>query len=297
MKTLGKQFVIHDMSAKHAPALTIHSGEAVCLETYDCYQGQLLPEGTAFRDLDRRLSNPATGPVRVEGAKPGDALKITIEKIELDEVGILDIGETSGALKTFFSGRESQIRRLRIADGLVQYSDRWKIPVKPMIGVIGTAPAPSLGAVGTLAPMDHGGNMDCIKVEEGSILYLPVFAEGGLLSAGDLHAIMGDGEVGNCGLEIGGKVTLKVEILPEEEAFPWPVLENDTQWITIAYGTDLDEAGEKAVSQMFQMLTEKFALSDVDAGMLIDLVGDLRICQIVNPYKTVRMEIPKCYLE
>lgn len=295
-KTVRKEHVVHEMSAKHTPVLTISAGEQICLETYDCYQGQLLPEGTTFADFDRRLGNPATGPVYVTGARPGDALRISVDQINLDEVGILDIGKTSGVLREYFHNAETCIRRLHIKNGYIDYNARWQIPVKPMIGVIGTAPAPENGAVGTLSPMDHGGNMDCIKVEPGCVLYLPVFVEGGLLAAGDLHAIMGDGEVGNCGLEIGGNVVLTVDVVPKDQAFPWPVIENDSQWITIAYADDLDEAAGKASRQMFELLTKKFGLGDVDAGMLIDMVGDLRICQIVNPYKTVRMEIPKCYL-
>lgn len=297
MKTVTKDHAIHKMSADNSPALSIRPGEQVCLETYDCYQGQLLPEKATFADFDRRFGNPATGPVYVQGAKPGDALRVMVEKIELDEVGILDIGKTSGALKPYFQDAETCIRRLHIKNGCIDYHEQWQIPVKPMIGVIGTAPAPETGAVGTLIPMDHGGNMDCIKVEQGCVLYLPVFTAGGLLAAGDLHAVMGDGEVGNCGVEIGGKVMLTVNVVPEDKAYPWPMIENETQWITVAYGENLDEASEKAVGQMFEFLTREFGLSAIDAGMLMDMAGDLRICQIVNPYKTVRMEIPKIYLK
>lgn len=297
MRTVTREHVIHKMSAENPPVLNIKPGEQICLETYDCYQGQLLAEGTTFADYDRTLGNPATGPVFVEGAKPGDALRIAVERIELDETGILDIGKNSGVLGGYFQDADPKLCRLPVRDGRIIYNERWQILVKPMIGVIGTAPAPEVGAVGTHTPMEHGSNMDCIKVEEGCVLYLPVFVEGGLLAAGDLHAIMGDGEVGNCGVEIGGRVVLTVDVMPEAEAFPWPVIENDAQWITVACGKDLDEASQKAVEQMFALLTRKFALSAVDAGMLMDMVGDLRICQIVNPYKTVRMEIPKCYLE
>lgn len=297
MKTVTKNQVIHQMSAGNLPALTIYPGERICLETYDCYQGQLLPEGTTFADFDRKLGNPATGPVYVEGARPGDALRIVVERIELEEVGILDVGGNSGALTPFFRDAAPCIRRLHIKDGCIDYNGQWQIPVQPMIGVIGTAPPPETGAVGTLTPMDHGGNMDCIKVAQGCTLYLPVFVDGGLLAAGDLHAIMGDGEVGNCGVEIGGRIVLTVDVIPAADAFPWPVLEDDHHWITVAYAPDLDQASEKAVGQMFQLLTRRFGLSDVDAGMLMDMVGDLRICQIVNPFKTVRMEIPKRYLK
>ena len=292
MITITREHIHHEISGKHAPAAYAESGDVAVFETYDCYQGQLLPEGTTFADVDRRLGKPATGPLFVKGALPGDMLKITVEKLELGPVGILDIGPTSGALKEYYS--ETVIKRLPVQDGHLIYNDAVKVPLKPMIGVIGTAPAGS--PVRTMAPKDHGGNMDCTRIEEGAVLYLPVFVEGGLLSCGDLHAIMGEGEVGNCGVEIEGKVTLKVEVA-KDMPFKWPLIENDKQWMTVAYGDTLDEAADKAVKQMFEFLRVKSGLNAVDAGMLIDMAGDLIVCQIVNPYKTVRMEVPKKLIE
>lgn len=292
MLKISRAQVTHSLGEKDLPVGYMESGEQVEIETYDCYKGQLLKDGTTFADLDRSLANPATGPVYVKGAMPGDVLKITIEKVELGKVGILDIGPNSGALKGIF--KENVIYRISVSDEYLLYDNRIKVPVKPMIGVIGTAPARE--AVSTMTPMNHGGNMDCTKIEEGSILYLPVFVEGGLLSAGDFHAIMGDGEVGNCGLEIEGKTTLEVEVC-KDFPFEYPMLENETQWITIAYGDTLDEADDKAVKQMFAFLCKHENLTEVDAGMLIDMMGDLIVCQIVNPCKTMRMEVPKWLIE
>ena len=292
MKKVTRKDVIYQMSAENKPVLSVDSGETVVFETYDCYQGQLLPEGTTFQDVNRKFTNPATGPVYVNDAKPGDVLKITIEKMELGPVGILDIGKNPGALKGFFDS--VTIKRLSVVGDMLKYNDRLQIKTKPMIGVIGTAPAE--GAVSTMTPMDHGGNMDCTRIEEGAILYLPVFVDGGLLALGDFHAIMGEGEVGNCGVEIEGEATLKVEVVRDMKV-TFPMIENEDQWMTVAYGETLDEAAKKATAQMFQFLTEYHGLDAVDAGMLIDMVGDLIICQIVNPMKTVRMEIPKWTIE
>ena len=292
MKKVTRKDVIYQMSAENKPVLSVDSGETVVFETYDCYQGQLLPEGTTFQDVNRKFTNPATGPVYVNDAKPGDVLKITIEKMELGPVGILDIGKNPGALKGFFDS--VTIKRLSVVGDMLKYNDRLQIKTKPMIGVIGTAPAE--GAVSTMTPMDHGGNMDCTRIEEGAILYLPVFVDGGLLALVDFHAIMGEGEVGNCGVEIEGEATLKVEVVRDMKV-TFPMIENEDQWMTVAYGETLDEAAKKATAQMFQFLTEYHGLDAVDAGMLIDMVGDLIICQIVNPMKTVRMEIPKWTIE
>lgn len=292
MKKVTRKDVIYKMSAENLPVLTVESGETVVFETYDCYQGQLLPEGNTFKDVDRRFGNPATGPVYVNGAMPGDVLKISIEKLALGPVGILDIGPNSGALKEYFD--EVTINRIQVIGDMLKYDDRLQIKTKPMIGVIGTAPAE--GAVSTMTPMNHGGNMDCTRIEEGSVLYLPVFVEGALLALGDFHAIMGEGEVGNCGIEIEGEATLKLDVVRDMKV-TFPMIENKEQWITVAYGETLDEAAAKASKQMFRFLKEYHGLNNVDAGMLIDMVGDLIVCQIVNPMKTVRMEIPKWTIE
>ena len=275
-------------SAADQPAAYVNSGDCVEIETYDCYKCRLLPEGTTFDDLEPGCANPATGPVFVKEAMPGDMLRIEIRKIELGPVGLMDVGPSSGALKEFFPDRV--IKRIPVKDGYIHYGDSVKVPVKPMIGVIGVAPAGE--AVSTVTPMDHGGNMDCTKIEEGAVLYLPVFVEGGLLSTGDFHAIMGEGEVANCGLEIEGKVILKLDVIKNFHT-EWPMIENEKQWITIAYGETLDEAADKAAKQMFLFLKECKGLSDVDASMLLHMAGDMIVCQIVNPLKTVRMEVPK----
>ena len=291
MKKVTRKDVIYYMSAENQPAIYVEDGETIVVETYDCYQGQLPPEGSAFADVDRRFINPATGPVFVNGAKSGDMLKVSIEKLELGPVGILDIGCNSGALGEFYSKDEPYtINRIHVTEGILKYNDRLQFPAMPMIGVIGTAPAGE--AVSTKTPMDHGGNMDCTKICEGAKLYLPVAVEGALLALGDFHAVMGEGEVGNCGVEIEGEATLKLDVVHDMK-FTFPIIENEEQWIVIAYAETLDEAAEKASKQMFRFLSEQFGLCAVDAGMLIDMLGNLIVCQIVNPMKTVRMEIPK----
>lgn len=293
MIKVTRNHVIYEFSKKDKPAAFIEPGQCVEIETYDCYQGVMLSEKSTFRDFDRRFGNPATGPVYVKGAMPGDTLKIEIQRLELGPVGILDIGCSSGALRGIFAGQEPVIKRLSVREGMIDY-EGIEVPAKPMIGVIGVAAAGE--PVGTLIPMDHGGNMDCTKIEEGATLYLPVSVEGALLSVGDLHAIMGEGEVANCGVEIEGRVTLRLDVL-KQTGISYPMLENKEQWITIAYGDTLDEASDKAVIQMFRFLCGKKGLSEVDAGMAMDMMGDLMVCQIVNPKKTVRMEVPKWLVE
>ena len=134
--------------------------------------------------------------------------------------------------------------------------------------------------------------MDCTQIKKGATLYLPVFTEGALLSMGDFHGVMGDGEIEDCGLEVEGRATLRVTV-DRELSLPWPMVDVGDRWITIASRETVDLAYQAAARQMYTFLTEKKGMTGEDAAMLMTMVGDLIICQTVNPTMTVRMEFPK----
>jgi len=289
MKTITRNYITHILSKDNPPCGRIRAGETVAFETYDCFTNQFLPEEATFENVIRKPGNPATGPLFIEGAMPGDMLKIDIVDIVLGPVGVVMLGPGSGSEKEFFS--QKTLKRIPVMDGFAHYSEQLKLPITPMIGVIGVAPDGD--GVSTITPMDHGGNMDCTQIRKGVTLYLPVFAEGALLSLGDLHAIMGDGEVEDCGLEIEGKAVLRVDVVKNRNCVPYPMIETSEKLITIASAEDVEAAWRKAVRQMYGFLKEKIGLDDNDAGMLLTMAGDLVICQTVNPMKTVRMEFPR----
>lgn len=220
---------------------------------------------------------------------PGDMLRIEILDIELGPVGIVMLGPGSGSERTEFP--EKILKRVPVKDGKAYYDGKVEIPVEPMIGVIGVAPAAE--GVSTITPMDHGGNMDCTQIKKGAVLYLPVFVEGGLLSMGDFHAIMGDGEVEDCGLEIEGRATVHVDVVRNQYCVPYPMIETEDRLVTIASAEDVEGAWRAATRQMFDFMREKIGMSVSDAGMLLTMTGSLIICQTVNPMKTVRMELPR----
>src|SRR5699024_2115848 len=107
--------------------------------------------------------------------------------------------------------RQSKISIALIENNSIFFDFGIKIPVRPMIGTIGVAP--SKEPVSTLYPGDHGGNMDLNEIHIGSIVYLPVFVRGALLSLGDIHASMGDGEVTGTGVEIGATIHTQIELI------------------------------------------------------------------------------------
>lgn len=289
MKNITRNYITHILSKDNPPCGRIRAGETVTFETYDCFTNQFLPEEATFENVVRKPGNPATGPLFIEGAMPGDMLKIDILDIVLGPVGVVMLGPGSGSEKEFFS--QKTLKRIPVIDGFAHYSEQLKLPITPMIGVIGVAPGGD--GVSTITPMDHGGNMDCTQIRKGVTLYLPVFTEGALLSLGDFHAIMGDGEVEDCGLEIEGKAVLRVDVVKNRNCVPYPMIETSEKLITIASAEDVEAAWRKAVRQMYDFLKEKIGLDDKDAGMLLTMAGDLVICQTVNPMKTVRMEFPR----
>ncbi len=292
MLTIHTNTKIHKMSKDNPAVATAKSGDVVCFETLDCFGCQLTSEEQSLGGLDWSNINPATGPLFVEGAEPGDVLKVEILEIKLDDHGVMVDGPGDGVTGVAVSEETTKI--LPIQDGMVKFNEKLSFPICPMIGVIGTAPAGE--AVDTGTPDAHGGNMDCTRIGAGATLYLPVNVEGALLAMGDLHALMGDGEVEVCGVEIAGAVTVKVTVL-KHCALPTPFLINDEAAMAIFSAKTVDEACVGATMSMHRFLTDELNMNVHEAGMLLSVVGNLRICQIVDPQKTCRMELPRSVME
>lgn len=161
MKVITKEFITNVLSKDNAACASIQAGETVVFETYDCFTNQFLPEEATFENVVRKPGNPATGPLYVEGAMPGDMLRIEILDIELGPVGIVMLGPNSGSERSEFP--KKVLKRVPVKDGKAYYDGKVEIPVEPMIGVIGVAPAGE--GVSTITPMDHGGNMDCTQIK------------------------------------------------------------------------------------------------------------------------------------
>jgi amidase len=159
-----------------------------------------------------------------------------------------------------------------------------------MIGVIGVAP--KNGAVANGTPDAHGGNMDCTLIGAGCTVYLPVNTPGALLGMGDLHSVMGDGEIVVCGLEVAGAVVFSTRVL-KETMLPTPFAETEDLVTTIHSALTIDEATYGAIHHMAKFLTEMVGMGVNEAAMLMSVAGELKFCQVVDPNKTVRFEFPK----
>jgi amidase len=289
--TVTKDHSILRMSRHAAPVARIASGGTIRLETADCFSDQVTGPADV-RGLDWDTVNPATGPVLVEGAEPGDVLAVRIERLETGSRGVMCTGGGWGVVGDRIAELTWQF--LDIGNGAASWEGGPAVPLKPMIGVIGVAPAGDDVPCGTPGP--HGGNMDTRLIGEGATLYLPVQVSGALLAAGDLHAAMGDGEVAVTGVEVAGVVTLRVT-LRRDLRLSDPVVETDELVATIASAATLDEAAGLATHAMADLLHERLGLDLADAVMLMSAGGHVRVSQMVDPLRTVRFEMPKALYE
>lgn len=279
------------MDKNNEPVLRAKSGDSVIFETCDCFSNVIRTEEDLISNIDFNRVNPATGPLYVEGAEPGDILKVDILRIDIDKQGAVVTAPGLGRLTDKIEKEETVIGK--IEGDYVDYLGI-KLPLNKMIGVIGTAPAGDGISTGT--PYDHGGNMDCKMITEGVSLYLPVNVEGALLAIGDLHAVMGDGEIMGSGMEIAGEVEVNVEVLKEFD-FQLPIIETEDKWITLGSRATMEEASDLAINNMVDLIMKKTDLTMNQAGMLLSIVGNLKVCQVVDPNMTMRMEIEKKIIE
>ena len=277
MLRIPRHQLTYEFSAATAPVARITPGDTFVVETHDTSTGRLrspedVPEFVRVRDPLK--VNPAAGPVFVEGAMPGDDLVVEILDIRLEPLGFVRVLQGAGVLQDDIE--PFGVLMARVDGEHLVLGERIRIPARPMIGVIGTAPAE--GVVYTAAPGAQGSNIDINAVTVGARVHLPVHVPGALLAIGDVHAAMGDGEVSGTGVEIEGVVTVRVDIDPGAgSARPW--IETEADWITTGSGPTLEDAVEMAVEELNSLLMRQLDLSRTEAFLLISARGDVRIGQ------------------
>ncbi len=289
--TISRENVFFAFNPHLKAIAQIQQGEEVLLQTHDCFEGQIQTTSDLVDSLDWAHVNPATGPLFINGANAGDILRIDLLDIQVDQQSSMVTIPGEGALGDVISQMETAI--LKLEGSQVVFKDKIRVPMHPMIGVIGVAPAE--GEVPTGTPGSHGGNMDCTLVSAGSRVYFTVGVEGALFGAGDLHAAMGDGEIVVCGAETAGVVRFKADVV-NMHGLPTPFVETKDLVATIFSAPTIDEAVGGAIHNMAQFLTNFAGIPLNDAGMLMSLAGQLKFCQVVDPLKTVRFEFPKSIL-
>jgi len=167
---------------------------------------------------------------------------------------------------------------------------RYLLPLRPMVGVIGVAPAGEAIPCGNPGP--HGGNLDTVNVTEGAEIYLPVFISGAKLALGDVHAIMGDGEICGTGVEIRAKVNIIVDVCKNWH-LSIPFIKTKESYFFVGSGITVEEAINVTAEEAVKFIRDRNNLSWTEAYMMASISTDLLISQVVNPLKTVRIRIPR----
>lgn len=292
-----------------APAETVAPGSSIFFECLDSSGGQLSPESTVddVVSLDFAKINPVTGPIYVDGAEPGDALKVTIEEFKPSGFGWTANIPGFGLLADDF--KEPALTLWKYDASTMEpalFGKHGRVPLKPFAGTIGNAPAEK-GLHSIVPPRRMGGNLDIRDLAAGTTLYLPVEVAGALFSVGDTHAAQGDGEVCGTAIESPMNVALTIDLVKGANlktprfTTSGPVtrhLDAKGYEVTTGIGPDLMEGAKSAVAQMVDLLAGRYNLDPVDAYMLVSVCGDLRISEIVDmPNWVVSFYFPRCVFE
>ena len=271
------------LTPHNPPIASVKPGEAVEIETWSALT---------------RVTNPVTGPVKIEGAEPGDTLIVEIIDIELPDEGTTAIIPGFGALEGWLRLMDRRMKNCGIKDGKIFFQKEGggtiEIEADPFIGTIGVSP--EFEAINTLSPGRHGGNMDCPDVRPGNRLMLPVTRPGALFGLGDVHAVQGDGEVCGVAVEVDAVVTLKFD-LEKGRKIDWPRVESPTEIMTVGSARPLEDAARIAFREMVDWMASDHGWEKEDAYMFLSLAAKARIAQIVDPLYTVVVKLDKGYLD
>jgi acetamidase/formamidase len=287
------------------PVVKVNPGDVVEVETIDASGGQINVDSTLedVKNLDFEKVNPVTGPVYIEGAEAGDALKVTILSFTPSGWGWSAVIPGFGLLADQFDEPALHIWQYDAQTlAPAPYLKGAKVPLKPFPGTIGVAPA-AQGGHSVVNPRRVGGNMDTRDIGAGAVLYLPVEVPGALFSMGDAHAAQGDGEVCGTAIESPMNVTVKLEVEKDMNLkFPrfttsGPISRNFGELgyeVTMGVGPDLMESAKAAVSDMVDLISTKHGLSPAEAYMLCSVSASLKISEIVDePDWIVSFYFPK----
>jgi acetamidase/formamidase len=307
--TIHRHHHHHGWDNSLKPVLTVAPGTVVELETIDSSGGQITPAWTVadMGKLDFAKVNPTTGPIFVDGAEPGDALKVTLVSYKPSGWGWTANIPGFGLLADQFKEPALNIWKYDASSlAPAMFGSIAAVPLKPFAGTIGLAPAEK-GLHSVVPPRRVGGNMDIRDMAAGTELYLPVEVAGALFSLGDTHAAQGDGEVCGTAIESPMDVTVKLDLVKganirfPQFRTPGPVtkhLDAKGYDVTTGIGADLMEGAKAAVSGMIDLLTKRHKISAVEAYMLCSVCGDLRISEIVDmPNWAVSFYFPRVVLD
>jgi acetamidase/formamidase len=281
------------------PVLRVNSGDTIAMETMMHSHNQIVP-GTTIEQIKKlRTDHPGrgphtmTGPIYIEGAEPGDVLKVTLNKIVPRAYATnFNVPGMFGQFPKEYSDGQVKYMYIDLDKKVVEFLPGVVIPIKPFPGTTAVA-RKEPGRYSTVPPGEFAGNMDIRDFSEGTSLYVPVHVKGALLWSGDSHAGQGNGEVNLTAIETAYKeLNITVEVI-KGKPLDWPRIETQTSWITMGFDQDLNKAWDQAKAQTIKFLVEQRKIPEAQAAQLMTTVSDCRVSQVVNIKKGIHCLNPK----
>ena len=292
-----------------SPALRVQPGTVVELTTEDCFGGRV----RGVDDLPSQVCefpylNPVTGPVHVEGARPGDLLAVHFVDIRpRRDWAVSSTFPHFGALTTTHSTAMLHealeevvwVYDVDVERGVVRYRARRsdheiELPLDPMHGTVGVAPAAGEVMV-SITPAAHGGNMDTPELRAGTTVYLPVSVDGAQLAIGDGHCRQGEGEVCGTAVEAAMETVVVVDVVPGA-ATGWPRMENDDFLISTGSVRPLEDAFRISQHDLVTWTGDLLGLHQLDALQLVSQAGLAPAGNVVDTNYTMVAKLPTSVL-
>lgn len=288
MKTLSRDNRIYVLDPKNPPAISIDSGEELMVETWDAFEG-----ARDAKSLEESaLRGPATGPIYVNGAQPGDALKVEFISITPKDGAVHMVRPGRGFLEAEFTDAYPTVMAFECGHAVLPSGVR--LPLAPSMGLVATTPTYRQSTASDSGP--YGGDVDMKELVAGSTLYLPVFVPGGLLAIGDCHAVVGDGAVAGTGAECSADAVIRVTV-EKEMRLSGPRALTPDYFVVLSYGEEPGTAMRQAVREMVDFLVKEKGMAPYDAYTLLSLAGDVRISRTFRPISPVKMMLSRQALE
>jgi amidase len=287
------------------PVARVAPGERVIIHTEDALGSTITSESDLPSETLGANLNPLTGPIFVEGAKPGDTLSAYIESIEpardfavscfIDYFGGLTSTNATRMLQEPINERTWIWSLETGAQGkyLVNKDIRVKVPWRPFLGSFGVAPWPE--AISSLTGGPFGGNMDCPDVRPLNTIHLPVFTEGAFFYVGDCHANQGQGEVCGVALEIPCRLSVVFEVI-HGRRIKWPRVISNEAIMVVASARPMEDSARIAYAELALWMEEEFGFTRWEAYELLTQVGGLYVANMVDPAYSLVASISKEYL-
>jgi acetamidase/formamidase len=325
-------------NAKTAPAVTVPSGSVVTFDVvshegvledqgrdpvrffgrYGVPRNQVLLDAIAIaaskipHDFAHDGPHVISAAVAVEGARPGDVLKIEMIRFTPRvPYGVTSIRHGKGNLREFPEGPNNEsffipIRQERGAwYGLFRAHNgrEMRVPLRPFLGTMGVA-VNTNDPVPTAPPGAHGGNLDLPEMTVGATLYLPVQVPGALFYVSDSHFAQGNGEVDLTAIEGSLRATVRLTALKAgDAALPFrgrlagPFAETPQHWIPIGLDVDLNAAMRKTVRNAIDFLTGRFGLTDTEAYAYLSIGANFAVSEVVDVTQSIHALIRKSDFE